>query len=230
MKVSIALAVYNGEKYIKAQLDSVLKQLRKDDEVIISDDNPGSEMSLLVKKIAENDSRIKYIEGPGKGVIKNFENAIKNTTGDVVFLCDQDDIWLDDKVKIVMKEIDNGADVVLHNAIITDADLSSEGLSFFDKNKSKIGLVKNIIKNSYMGCCMAFKSELKKDILPFPENIPMHDQWIGTVAEKLKYKVTLVDKPLIYYRQHGNNVTGGKTSLGDKIKWRMNITKNILGK
>lgn len=230
LRVSVALAAYNGERFIEDQICSILKQLRNDDEVVISDDNPHSVMSNLVKDLAKKDNRIKYIEGPCKGFIKNFENAIKHTTGDVVFLCDQDDVWLEDKVKTVMKEFKDGADVVLHNASITDSNLNMIEESFFKKNGSELGLLKNIIKNSYMGCCMAFKSEMKNCILPFPKDIPMHDQWIGIVAEKLEKKIVLIQKPLIYYRKHGNNVTGGKTTTIQKIKWRLNIIKNILRK
>ncbi|NCD03262.1 MAG: glycosyltransferase family 2 protein [Clostridia bacterium] len=229
MKISVALAAYNGEKYIEKQLESILKQLRSGDEVIVSDDCPSSAMSDLVKSIVNSDARVKYIEGPSKGVIKNFENAIKNSTGDVIFLCDQDDVWLDDKVQSVMKEIENGADLVLHDAIVTDANLNHICESFFEKHKSKLGLLNNIFKNSYMGCCMAFKSEIKASILPFPNGLPMHDQWIGLIAEK-KYKVKLLNKPLILYRVHGENVTGGKTKLTNKIKWRINICKNLLRK
>lgn len=229
MKISVALATYNGEKYIEKQLESVLKQLRIGDEVIVSDDCPNSTMSALVKEIANSDARVKYIEGPSQGVIKNFENAIKNTTGDVIFLCDQDDVWLDDKVKSVMREIENGADLVLHDAIVTDAHLNHTCESFFEKHNSKSGLLNNIVKNSYMGCCMAFKSQLKGDIIPFPKELPMHDQWIGLVAEK-KYKVKFLNKPLILYRIHGDNVTGGKTKITDKIKWRINICKNLFRK
>lgn len=229
MKISVALAAYNGEKYIEQQINSILSQIRAEDEIIVSDDNPNSEMSKLVKNMAESDSRIKYIEGPSQGVIKNFENAIEHTTGDVIFLCDQDDVWVEDKVISVMREIDNGADLVLHDSIVTDENLNAKYNSFFKKNGSREGLFKNIYKNSYMGCCMAFKSKLKKDILPFPKNIPMHDQWIGLVAQK-RYKVKFLNKPLILYRLHGDNLTGGKTKLSQKIQWRINICKNLIGK
>ena len=74
---------------------------------------------------------------------------------------------------------------------------------------------------------MAFKSELKKEILPFPEDIPMHDQWIGLKAEQ-KYKVKFIDEPLILYRRHGGNVTGAKTSLMQKLIWRINLIKNLI--
>ncbi|MBQ7595531.1 MAG: glycosyltransferase, partial [Clostridia bacterium] len=192
--VSVVIAAYNGEKYICEQLDSVLAQLGEDDEVIISDDNPYKETYNSVKDHIESDGRIKYIAGPGKGVIKNFENAIKESAGDYIFLCDQDDVWLDGKVAAVLKEFSSGAAVVMHDAIITDEKLNPVEQSFFEFRGTGTGLIKNIIKNSYIGCCMAFSKELKPYILPFPDNLPMHDQWIGLMGEKYG-KVSLIYKP-----------------------------------
>ncbi len=225
-KISVAMAVYKGEAFIKEQLESVLAQLSKDSEVIVSDDLPGGETEKIVRKFMENDNRIKYIEGPAQGLIKNFENAIKNTSGDVIFLADQDDVWLPDKVERVMSEIQCGADLVLHNAMVTDKALTVTDTSFFASHGTKTGYINNLIKNSYMGCSMAFKRDLLKFILPFPENLPMHDQWIGLVAEK-KGTVKLIEKPLILYRRHGDNASGGKTSLKQKIVWRINIARKI---
>lgn len=234
MKISVALAAYNGEKFIEEQLYSILRQLGDGDEVIVSDDNPCGETQRIVCAIAEKDSRVKYFAGPGKGVIKNFEYAIGLCTGDIIFLSDQDDVWLDGKVKAVTDEIKSGAVLVLHNAKVTDSKLKVTDESFFKSHGSRSGYLTNIIRNSYMGCCMAFDKSLKDVILPFPESLPMHDQYIGLVAEKYAKKngrrVTFLNTPYIYYRQHGSNVTGGRTSLSNKIIWRVNIIPKTLFK
>ena len=227
--VSVVIAAYNGEKYICEQLDSVLPQLGDGDEVIISDDNPGGGTYGAVEKYLSADSRVRYIKGPGKGVIKNFENAINASQGDHIFLCDQDDVWLDGKVSAVTDELKNGAAAVMHDAIVTDAALNPVEQSFFESRGSGTGFWKNVFKNSYIGCCMAFSKELKPCILPFPEKIPMHDQWIGLMAEKAG-KVTLINKPLIYYRRHEGAVTGKKTSFSQKLLWRVEIIKAVLRK
>ncbi len=221
-KISVALAAYNGEKFIREQLESVLSQLSNDDEVIISDDFPEGETRKIVEEMAENDGRIKYFKGPGKGVIANFENAISLCTGDYIFLCDQDDVWLPDKVESVRAELDKGVTLVLHDCMVTDENLKITQTSFFNFHGTKIGYVNNIIKNCFMGCCMAFNADLKKVILPFPDNLPMHDQWIGLAAVKTG-KVKKLDKPLLLYRRHGGNVTGGKSKLIPKLKRRKNI-------
>lgn len=217
--ISVALAAYKGEKYIEAQIRSILPQLSYGDEIIVSDDRPGGMTEKIVKKIAAEDSRVLWVEGKSKGVVSNFVNAIRYCKGDKIFLCDQDDVWLPDKVKRVMEAFDEGYDLVLHNAYITDGDLNITDYSFFEKRGSKKGVLRNIFKNSYMGCCMAFDRKLLKKIMPMPRSIPMHDQWIGILAE-IYGKVKFLDLPLIYYRVHGGNVTGGVTTFRQKIEWR----------
>ncbi len=217
--ISVALAAYKGEKYIEAQIRSILPQLSHGDEIIVSDDRPGGMTEKIVKKIASEDSRVVWVEGKSKGVVSNFVNAIRYCKGDKIFLCDQDDVWLPDKVKRVMEAFDEGYDLVLHNAYITDRELNITDYSFFEKRGSKKGVIRNIFKNSYMGCCMAFDRRLLKKIMPMPRSIPMHDQWIGILAE-IYGKVKFLDLPLIYYRVHGGNVTGGETTFRQKIEWR----------
>lgn len=217
--ISVALAAYKGEKYIEAQIRSILPQLSYEDEIIVSDDRPGGMTEKIVKKIAAEDSRVIWVEGKSKGVVSNFVNAIRYCRGDKIFLCDQDDVWLPDKVKRVTEAFDEGYDLVLHNAYITDGELNITDYSFFEKRGSKKGVFRNIFKNSYMGCCMAFDRKLLKKIMPMPRSIPMHDQWIGILAE-IYGKVKFLDLPLIYYRVHGSNVTGGETTFRQKIEWR----------
>lgn len=225
-KISVAIAAYKGENFIEEQLKSIMTQLSSSDEVVVSDDFPQGKTKEIVMRLGAEDGRIRYIEGPAKGLIMNFENAINACTGDFIFLADQDDVWLPDKVEKVCEKLEAGADLVLHNAMVTDGKLKIEDTSFFKSHGTKTGFLNNLIKNSYMGCCMAFRKDLKEKIMPFPRNLPMHDQWIGLIAEKTG-KVSLVEKPLILYRRHGNNMTGGQTSLKQKIMWRISIAQEV---
>lgn len=227
--ISVVLAAYKGEKYICAQIGSILGQLGENDELIVSDDFPKGKTKDAVFERFGDDSRIVYLEGPSKGVIENFEFAISRARGEYIFLCDQDDVWLDGKVQTVVEKLENGADLVLHNALIVDGKLHKTGETAFEINRTKKGFIRNIIKNSYQGCCMAFRSELKKYILPFPKKIPMHDQWIGLMAEK-HGNVVFIDEPLILYRRHGGNVTGNGSGFITKIKWRTDIIKAVIGR
>lgn len=227
--VSVALAAYKGEKYIEEQLLSILPQLSANDEIIVSDDKPGGPTEKIVRRIMADDPRVVYVEGKGRGVVQNFVNAIRYCKGDIIFLCDQDDVWLPNKVSRVKEAFDEGATLVLHNAYVTDENLNITDYSFFEKRKSKKGFLHNIIKNSYMGCCMAFDKKLLKKIMPIPKYVPMHDQWIGLMGEKYG-KVKFIDAPLIYYRIHGDNVTGGETTLEQKILWRRYLIKRLIGR
>ena len=227
--ISVVLAAYKGEKYIAEQVCSILSQLGDNDELIVSDDYPQGETRSALNGIIENDSRVRYIHGRSQGLIKNFEHAINNAKGDFIFLSDQDDVWLEGKVEAVMNEFEKGADVVMHDALITDGDLNPTGERAFVLNSAGKGILKNILKNSYQGSCMAFRKEMKEYILPFPDKIPMHDQWIGLRGEKYG-NVHLIDHPYILYRRHSENVSGGGSSLLQKIKWRINIIGCMLRK
>ena len=227
--ISVVIAAYKGEKYIVEQVKSILLQLGESDELIISDDYPEGETKASLDGIIKKDSRVKYIHGRSLGLIKNFEYAINQAKGDFIFLSDQDDVWLEGKVEAVMKEFNAGADVVMHDALITDGELNPTGDRAFVLNSAGKGIFKNILKNSYQGCCMAFRKEMKEYILPFPEKIPMHDQWIGLVGEK-HGNVHLINHPYILYRRHSENVSGGGSSLMQKVMWRINIIGCLLRK
>lgn len=202
-KVSVAMATYNGEQYIRTQINTILDNLQENDELVISDDGSTDKTINIIKEI--DDSRIKLIEGPKKGLKKNFENAIENTTGDYIFLSDQDDIWMKDKVDIVFRTFkENEYTLIQHDAIVINENEDIIFESFAEHRKVKNGIIKNLIKNSYHGCCIAFKRELVDKILPIPDNIYLHDQWIGMIAE-VEGKTAFISNKLIKYRRHSNN-------------------------
>ena len=220
--ISVCIATYNGEKYIKQQLDSILCQLKDDDEIIISDDNSTDGTLLIVESF--KDSRIKIYPGNEfHSPIFNFENALKKAKGNYIFLCDQDDVWLSNKVSLMMDYLCN-YDLVVSDCKIVDADLNIINESFFHTFSSGKGFCKNLIKNTYLGCCMAFKSEVLNYVLPFPKRIAMHDIWIGLSVE-LFGSVYFLDQPLIFYRRHGKNASfgGGKShfSISYRIRYRI---------
>ena len=227
MKISVALAAYKGEQYIAEQIGSILGQLGENDELIVSDDFPKGKTRAVVEAISSKDKRIIYLEGPGKGVVKNFENALKACSGDVIFLSDQDDVWLPGKVEAVMNEIKNGAKLVLHDASRTDADLQITSPSCFEVHGANASFARNLLKNTFVGCCMAFTKDLLDMTMPFPEGIAMHDWWIALIALKKNQKTVLLKKPFILWRRHGENVTGGKTGTVQKIKWRLNMLLSL---
>ena len=225
MKLSVAMAVYNGEAYLQKQLDSILNQLGKEDEVVISLDPSQDESEHILQQTAQEDPRIVIVPGPGKGVSANFENALSHTSGDLIFLADQDDVWTSDKVCVVRSlfESDQSLLLLMHDAVMTDKNLSQTAPSFFEFRGCREGIIKNIWKNSFIGCCMVFRSELKPYILPFPKGIPMHDQWIGLAASSLG-KVMFLKQTLLCYRRHGSNVSQTThAGTAQMLLWRIGM-------
>lgn len=230
-KVSVAMATYNGERYIKEQIESILINLQKDDELIISDDGSTDNTIKIIEEYIKIDKRIKLLEGSKKGVKQNFANAIKNTTGKYVFLSDQDDTWKENKVEIVLKYFEKEkCTLIVHDAEIVDDEQNTIiSNSFFRYRKSGNGVIKNIYINTYIGCCMAFDSKIIKDILPIPNNIEMHDQWIGIINDMKYTKSHFIKDKLIKYRRHTNNASQMKHyGLKKMIKNRIIFIKELL--
>lgn len=229
MGISICIATYNGEKYIKEQLDSILCQLNINDEIIVSDDSSTDRTLSIIESY--NDDRIKILVNQKfHSPIYNFENAIKKATGQYIFLCDQDDIWLPNKVKSMMHYLSD-YDLVVSNCMIVDADLRVISNSFFREISSGNGFWRNWVKNTYLGCCMAFNRSICSYILPFPQKIAMHDIWIGLSVE-LHGASLFLDQPLMLYRRHGGNVSFGaeksEYSFIYKVQYRMYMLFQLL--
>ena len=231
--ISVCMATYNGEKYLKEQLDSILKQIKSSDELIISDDGSTDSTCTIIREYQKEYKNINLIDGPKMGVQKNFENALKKSKGDIIFLSDQDDIWMNNKVDVVLDAFQNPNVVLtLHDAQIVDQNEQVIEDSFFEHRGSQSGLFKNLWKNSYLGCCMAFHRRLLSKILPFPQVPLMHDIWIGLMA--LKYgRIGIIQEPLLLYRRHGGNASvnlekKSSNSLTFKILYRFYILKAYL--
>lgn len=204
--ISVCMATYNGEKYIKEQIDSILIQLNENDELIISDD--GSTDKTLEIINSYNDRRIKLLIFNSHCYTKNFENALMHVQGDYIFLADQDDVWLPNKVDICLGVLKN-CDFVVTDATVVDENKKILLDSYFDYCKVKKGFVYNLLFTRYIGACMAFKKKVLSDVLPIPNNKYIaHDYWIACVCEK-KYKVEPIKISCILYRRHSKNTSSG---------------------
>lgn len=206
--ISVCMATYNGEKYIKEQIDSILRCISECDELIISDDGSSDKTMQIVNSYKSVFPNVRIFEGPKRGPVRNFENALMHASGDYIFLSDQDDVWSSNKIRAVIDAFNESVDVctIVHDATIVDSNLNQTGGTLFSLRKSGEGLVKNIIKNSYVGCCMAFKKELLDVALPIPDGVPMHDWWLGLCSEAF-FRTQFIDCALIEYRRHGDNVS-----------------------
>ena len=212
MKISVCIATYNGEKYLKEQFDSILSQLSDEDEIIISDDSSTDKTLAIIDSY--HDKRIRVFPNQKfHSPIFNFENALKHARGDYIFLSDQDDVWECDKVKIILPYLSRYS-LVVSNCSIMDKDGILIREAYFNDNMQKGGVLRNIVHNNYLGCCMAFRKEVLRVALPFPAKIAMHDIWLGLCASAFFSTIFIPDK-LIRYRRHGNNAsdTAGTSSL-----------------
>ncbi len=210
MKISIAMATYNGAKYLHEQLDSFLCQQRLPDELIVCDDASTDYTRDILEKfkctapftvtICCNDKNL--------GHIRNFEKALSLCSGDVIFLSDQDDVWSEEKITKVLNcyETNPAVDVVINDAFYADENLNRADVTVLQKAISVGGGGGWHIN----GACTAITRRFLDFLLPFPENnCPFHDVYIHRWANAIGNKLVL-DEPLQLWRIHGLNTTSNE--------------------
>ena len=223
--VSVALATYNGAQYLRDQLDSIYNQTYKNIEVIVCDDCSVDDTVNILKEYKKRYGLKFCVNEQRLGFVKNFEKAIGLCKGDYIALCDQDDIWMPEKIETLIKNI-NGhpiicSDLILvekNNNVVDTSLYRHVDLRFYSQDQFKYLVNSNFV----VGCTTLFQSYLKNYILPFPENIPFHDWWIALVASTMG-NIIFYAEPLVRYRYHGNNnsKTGKRNivnSIFEKIK------------
>ena len=223
--VSVIMALYNGAAYLSPQLDSIVFQLAPEDEFLIIDDGSTDESLDIIRAYAQTWPQIQLITEGHRGVKQSFARGLELARGDILFLADQDDVWHPAKLSKVVKRLaqEEGPAVVLHDALFVNEKGRPLGQRLFTWRHVKTGFWKNLWRNSYMGCCMALTKELKPYVLPIPEQVPMHDQWIGLMGERFGH-VILLQEPLLYYRRHEATVTKDRhQSLIQMVKDRIHI-------
>ena len=208
--VSIALASYNGEKFIRQQLDSILKQTYEDIEVIVSDDGSTDATISILDEYSKGDKRISYSKNPApRGFKKNFERAILLCKGEIIFLCDQDDVWSENKIEEHLKVYKDKKINWVYNTV-----------RLIDNAGKDIGLLTDRIPDYYfkrslfvnsgggciLGCATSYRAECIKNIWPIDDIAPSHDSWIQMAiypAQSFHVNMILQD-----YRQHEDNIFG----------------------
>ena len=226
------MATYNGAVYIKEQLDSILSQIGPEDEVVISDDGSTDATLEVIKSIGSPCIRI--VQGPRmKSPSKNFEHALAQAKGDIIFLCDQDDVWQPNKVAVMLQALKTAACVV-SDCRVVDAQLNVMDPSFYQVVRKHEGRWYNLlVRNCYLGCCMAMRREVLDKALPFPKTVPMHDIWLGNVAA-FYYSLRFIPDNLMVYRRHGKNASTtsdpSASSLRQKLVYRYQIVAGLLSR
>ncbi len=229
--ISVCLALYNGEKYIIEQVKSILDELTENDEIIIVDDCSTDNSYNVVKNIT--DSRIKIIKNlQNLGVNGTFQNAIKASTGDYIFLSDQDDIWIEGRVKIMIDSLIKSNALLLvsnYNTLINDKRIYSKLKVKEQDSKNSLKNIKRIFfsRSGYLGCVMLFKKDLIRFIIPFPKYIESHDLWIAMTAV-IQNKIHHSEFISLLRREHGNNVSLQKRPFVKKVISRLILLVSML--
>jgi glycosyltransferase len=225
--IDVLLATYNGEKYIKEQIDSILNQSYKNIRLIISDDCSKDKTQEILKEYEKKDNRIElHIQEKNLGVVKNIEFLLKQVKNKYYMLSDQDDVWLPEKIEKSLETLlKNNVDLVFGDLEVVDQDLKTMYPSFGDfmlLNKKIHKYINsnrlNYIYNCVTGCTILAKKETIQKILPLPKKSKylIHDHWIGLMTS-IYGKVAYMPEKYIKYRQHGNNQVGtDKISHGFK--------------
>ena len=208
--ISIAMCTYNGERFLKEQIDSILNQSYKNFELIITDDCSSDKTIEIIKEYLKHDDRIKLFQNEKNlGFIKNFEKAISLCSGEYIALADQDDIWKGNKLEVFLKEIKDNV-LIYSDAILIDKNSKELGRTLVkSEDRSLVSGKCNksfILTNCISGNTLMFKKELVQYILPIPENISFHDIWIAFVASSYG-TITYTDESMTYYRRYEEQVT-----------------------
>lgn len=224
------MAVYNGATYLQPQMQSILGQLRPNDEVVVVDDASQDNSAEILTGIS--DSRVRVFRNDRNlGVFASFEKAMSLAQGDLLFLSDQDDLWLPEKVDKILAvfSLNPAVTLVASDALVIDESGNVVANSFFElRGHFAPGILHNLLKNKYLGCTLAFRKSMLKHFLPIPKDVPMHDIWFGLIND-LYGKTYYVDQPLIAYRRHGGNVSpSAGAPVAQRLVWRWRLVKNLL--
>jgi glycosyltransferase involved in cell wall biosynthesis len=228
MTVSVCMATYQGERYVERQLRSILEQLGATDEVIVVDDCSTDRTVELIENL--NDPRIVIHRNPAnRREVYSFGRAIEIASGGIVFLADQDDVWLPGRVQLMIARLrESGAALITSNFEWMDAcerplDVAFDGVS----SAASACHFRNIAdifigKTNYFGCAMAFRRELIPVITPIPPYVESHDLWIALAANQLGSNLHIDDKTL-RKRRHGNNTTSTVSNRSVFLKLRSRL-------
>ena len=231
MKVSVALVTYNSHRFLRPQIDTILANLGPDDEIVVSDDGSTDDTLDILNEYASKDSRFRIFQIEHRGCNGNYENAIAQCAGDIIFLSDDDNVWEPNKVKTVLKAFEENPKVwfVQHDCEITDGELNQISPSFFQTRKARPGLIRNIMRVSYGGSLIAFKREMLNYALPFPKKMPVaYDEWLGLIASK-HGKVLFLPIVLSKWRRYaGTQSTGYVSANGTATTRKRNPLKGTI--
>lgn len=212
--ISVALATYNGERYLRQQIDSVLNQSIQDIELIIGDDNSVDGTFGILEEYARKDDRIKIFKNAvNLGFKKNFENIIRKCQGEYIALCDQDDIWFCEHLEMLYKAMEPEAQIVCGRPIFVDENnielpRKKDYFYMYTPPCSSINIARYIFlnKSAYQGASMLIRKSFFDKALPIPIKAHYHDSWFA-ILSCFTGGMVYVNKPTMRYRRYGDSIT-----------------------
>jgi glycosyltransferase involved in cell wall biosynthesis len=232
--VLVLLASYNGEKYIREQLDSILNQTFSDLSIVISDDLSTDSTPAIIREYEEQyPGRVRSLRNSERSgsAQNNFFRLLKSEAADYIMLCDQDDVWLPDKVEVTLREMKKleaewgeGVPLLVHGDLsVTDKEGGILHKSMAEYQKIAVHdnrFSHYLVENNITGNTVMINRVLLGFLADVPKECVMHDWWLGLLASCFG-RISYIDRPLVLYRQHGENQMGsksGKEQYAERIR------------
>ena len=231
MDISIIMATYNGEDYIREQLNSIVGYLKPRDELLISDDGSTDDTIQIIEEYVNKYPNVKLVYGPHDGTSMNFMSTVPKCNGDIVLFCDQDDIWMSEKIETIRSFFESHPDiqVVMHNATFCDGEGNTIDGTIFTRRNARHGVIRNLFYSTYYGCCMGARREFLLKYCSLLRRGTQYDQYLGSLAE-WEHCSEFLDKKLIIHRYHGGNQSKRLrlwTRLGFKVRLLNNVSASL---
>jgi glycosyltransferase involved in cell wall biosynthesis len=232
LTVSVAMAAHNGERFIEAQLRSILDQTRPADELVICDDDSTDKTVETIERVTAGYPGVRLIRNkPKLRTVRNFQKAISETTGDIIFLSDVDDVWFPDKIAVMTRIFsENPAVLVVYcDAVLTDSELRPRGTMFEERSElRKPPTMREMSRGvAFNGPMIAFSSRLKPYVIPIsPLSLQWtQDHWIPFIAYAVG-EIRVIDEPHVYYRRHGSN-QGNDADLDGGLRHQWKVVRKL---
>ncbi len=226
ISVDILLPTYNGEVYLEEQIRSILNQSYKNLRLIIRDDKSTDTTPDILQRLRNEDSRILLVENTegNLGLVKSIEKLLGFSDAELIFFSDQDDVWMENKLEIFLREYSTAdVPVLIHsNCLVTDQKLNVRE-PFFSGAPKRKGLENSLFNYFVQGASSMINARLKEVLLPFPDEVYIHDRYFHLAAEAAGRRI-YIDEPTMWYRQHEKNLIGSQTLL-KKIKNNLGFKK-----
>lgn len=234
IKIQVLLSTYNGDKYLREQINSLLSQEEVEIDILVRDDGSTDKTIEILKEFKDR-GELNWFSGDNIGVKKSFLELVKQSSRDFDYyaFCDQDDVWLNNKLYEAGRKLNSESHLpLLYFSKTTKVDQDLSSMEDNDYKGYSYSFSEVLVKNNATGCTMIFNSKLKEIIneVDYNElnNKPLHDHWIYMLCLAVGGKIVYDNESYIMYRQHKNNVVGGSRTIRQKIKDHSLLSKESL--